>query len=96
MYLFAYLQISSEVFFVPPSGLAAPNPSLSTGRSYKEKTSPISIESELSSKLARLFLCDPEGILTLDLQNRNLTLYTAKLRGLNCGAKVVSIFYFCK
>lgn len=96
MYLFAYLQISSEVFFVTPSGLAALDPSLSTGRSYKVKTSPISLESELSSKLARLFLCDPEGILTLDLQNRNLTLYTAKLRDQNCGAKVVSIFYFCK
>ena len=24
--------------------------------------------------------CDPEGILTHDLQNRNLTLYTAELR----------------
>ena len=27
-----------------------------------------------------LFVCDPEGIQTLDLQNRNLTLYSAKLR----------------
>ena len=27
-------------------------------------------------------LSDPRGILTLDLQNRNLTLYTAKLWGL--------------
>ena len=26
------------------------------------------------------FVCDPEGIQTLDLQNRNLTLYSAKLR----------------
>ena len=26
------------------------------------------------------FFSDSEGILTLDLQNRNLTLYTAKLR----------------
>ena len=25
-------------------------------------------------------LCEPEGIQTLDLQNRNLTLYSAKLR----------------
>ena len=96
MYLFAYLQISSEVFFVTPSGLAAPNPSLSTGRSYNAKDSPISFESKLSAKSLSLLRCDPEGILTLDLQNRNLTLYTAKLRGLNCGAKVVSIFYFCK
>ena len=29
-----------------------------------------------------LFVCDPEGIQTLDLQNRNLTLYSAKLRDL--------------
>ncbi len=28
------------------------------------------------------FLSDPAGIQTLDLQNRNLTLYSAKLRGL--------------
>ena len=27
-----------------------------------------------------LLLCEPEGIQTLDLQNRNLTLYSAKLR----------------
>ena len=26
--------------------------------------------------------CDPGGILTHDLQNRNLTFYTAELRGL--------------
>ena len=32
------------------------------------------------------FCCDPEGIQTLDLQNRNLTLYSAKLRDL-CGVK---------
>ena len=31
---------------------------------------------------------DSEGILTLDLQNRNLTLYTAKLRSLKDGAKL--------
>ena len=96
MYLFAYLQISSEISFVTPSGLAAPNPSLSTGRSYKEIDSPLLLKINFHRNLVRLFLCDPEGILTLDLQNRNLTLYTAKLRGLNCGAKVVSIFYFCK
>lgn len=29
---------------------------------------------------AFFLLSDPGGILTLDLQNRNLTLYTAKLR----------------
>ena len=28
------------------------------------------------------FLCDPVGIQTQDLQNRNLTLYSAKLRDL--------------
>lgn len=28
-----------------------------------------------------LFFCDPGGILTHDLQNRNLTFYTAELRG---------------
>ena len=27
-----------------------------------------------------VFLCDPVGIQTQDLQNRNLTLYSAKLR----------------
>ena len=32
---------------------------------------------------AFLFECDPEGIQTLDLQNRNLTLYSAKLRDLS-------------
>ena len=31
--------------------------------------------------------CDPAGILTQDLQNRNLTLYTTKLRGLNTKTK---------
>ena len=31
---------------------------------------------------------DLAGIQTLDLQNRNLTLYSAKLRGHNVGAKV--------
>ena len=30
---------------------------------------------------AILLLCDPDGIQTHDLQNRNLTLYSAKLRG---------------
>lgn len=33
-------------------------------------------------KGSRNGFCDLGGILTLDLQNRNLTLYTAKLRGL--------------
>ena len=32
--------------------------------------------------------CDPEGILTHDLQNRNLTLYTAELRSHFGAAKV--------
>ncbi len=27
-----------------------------------------------------LYICDPGGILTHDLQNRNLTFYTAELR----------------
>ena len=30
---------------------------------------------------AILLLCDPDGIQTHDLQNRNLTLYSAKLQG---------------
>ena len=33
------------------------------------------------------FVCDPGGILTHDLQNRNLTFYTAELRVLSCGCK---------
>ena len=33
--------------------------------------------------LLSLAPCEPEGIQTLDLQNRNLTLYSAKLRVLN-------------
>ncbi|GEM_PF-3300905 len=32
--------------------------------------------------------CDSEGILTLDLQNRNLTFYTAELRSRNLVAKL--------
>ena len=35
-----------------------------------------------------LFMCDSGGILTLDLQNRNLTLYTAKLRSQCLSTKV--------
>ena len=35
-----------------------------------------------------LICCDPGGILTLDLQNRNLTLYTAKLRSRLSSAKI--------
>ena len=35
--------------------------------------------------------CDPDGILTHDLQNRNLTLYTAELRSHFRVAKVVII-----
>ena len=40
-------------------------------------------------------VCEPEGIQTLDLQNRNLTLYSAKLRVPLCslaGAKVHIFF----
>ncbi|MFM2291025.1 MAG: hypothetical protein RIS29_838 [Bacteroidota bacterium] len=33
------------------------------------------------------FFRDPEGILTPDLQNRNLTFYTAELRSRFCGCK---------
>ena len=32
--------------------------------------------------------CDPAGIQTQDLQNRNLTLYSAKLRSLFAVAKI--------
>ena len=32
--------------------------------------------------IGRFLLCDPDRILTCDLQNRNLTFYTAELRGL--------------
>ena len=45
-------------------------------------------------------LCEPEGIQTLDLQNRNLTLYSAKLRVLHpllvqlSGCKVRHFFWF--
>lgn len=35
-------------------------------------------------------LSDPVGILTRDLQNRNLTFYTAELRSLFVAAKVVN------
>ena len=38
--------------------------------------------------MTSLFCCDPGGIQTLDLQNRNLTLYTAKLRSLKNDAKL--------
>ena len=36
-----------------------------------------------------LYTCDPVGIQTQDLQNRNLTLYSAKLRDL-CTCLLVS------
>ena len=36
--------------------------------------------------------CDPDGILTHDLQNRNLTLYTAELRSLFCDCKGSKLF----
>ena len=34
------------------------------------------------------FCCDPEGIQTLDLQNRNLTLYSLSYQALISDAKV--------
>ena len=46
-----------------------------------------------------LCICEPEGIQTLDLQNRNLTLYSAKLRvplRSFAGAKLHIFFYSCK
>ena len=46
-----------------------------------------------------LCICEPEGIQTLDLQNRNLTLYSAKLRvplRSFAGAKLHILFYSCK
>ena len=33
-------------------------------------------------------VCDPAGIQTQDLQNRNLTLYSAKLQGLLVGMRL--------
>lgn len=41
-----------------------------------------------------VFSCDPAGIQTQDLQNRNLTLYSAKLRSHFAGAKIVIFFYW--
>ena len=38
--------------------------------------------------------CDPDGILTHDLQNRNLTLYTAELRSHFCSCKGNKLFQF--
>ena len=37
-------------------------------------------------------ISDPDGILTHDLQNRNLTLYTAELRSLFCDCKGSKLF----
>ena len=37
-----------------------------------------------------VFNSDPDGILTHDLQNRNLTFYTAELRSLFASAKVTN------
>jgi hypothetical protein len=36
--------------------------------------------------------CDPDGILTHDLQNRNLIFYTAELRSLFCACKGSKLF----
>ena len=44
------------------------------GRIVKEQIQIIEFQ------LIWICLCDPDGILTHDLQNRNLTLYTAELR----------------
>ena len=42
-----------------------------------------------------ILISDPEGILTLDLQNRNLTFYTAELRSHSCFAGTkIRIFPF--
>ncbi len=39
----------------------------------------------IAGMIPAIAVCDPGGILTHDLQNRNLTFYTAELRGLkNC------------
>ena len=47
---------------------------------------------EKAADYQRLFRCDPVGIQTQDLQNRNLTLYSAKLRDLAvCGCKGTTI-----
>ena len=50
----------------------------------------------------KIYFCDPVGIQTQDLQNRNLTLYSAKLQDLtyapahtimrNASAKVIKLF----
>lgn len=39
---------------------------------------------------------DPVGILTRDLQNRNLTFYTAELRSHFCGCKGSKLFQILK
>ena len=41
-------------------------------------------------------ISDLGGIQTRDLQNRNLTLYSAKLRSHNCDAKLQLSFEMCK
>ena len=74
------LMIPSEL---TPSFPALPRAALT----YKQKKTPT--ENMFSSK-SFSFVCDPVGIQTQDLQNRNLTLYSAKLRDLcaNLNAKV--------
>lgn len=44
---------------------------------------------------ALLFNSDPDRIQTCDLQNRNLTFYSAELRGHYAGAKVKNITTNC-
>ena len=40
------------------------------------------IRKKLKFRILRILISDPVGIQTQDLQNRNLTLYSAKLRDL--------------
>ena len=44
----------------------------------------VTVSENKKEVLTTSFFCDPVGIQTQDLQNRNLTLYSAKLRGLLC------------
>ena len=70
--------------YVIPKGLNIPVgwrlPSYKILKGYKEL--------KASFVLCNLLIfCDPEGIQTLDLQNRNLTLYSAKLRDRKAGQR---------
>ena len=75
----ASFHIQFPFFLRDPVGIDFVFPSPATGRSDIQ-TIKTPTENEFSSK-SLSFVCDPVGIQTQDLQNRNLTLYSAKLRG---------------